>query len=67
MRTPEFPSKFLYNLTKAALALSLLLLGIYEIPPALPGSLAEFKGTAAVAWTGIILRNKYPYDKIFTL
>lgn len=50
------------------------MLGIYEIPPALPGSLAEFKGTAAVAWTGIILRIKSPqdqalgvHDKIFTL
>lgn len=42
--------------------------------PALPGSLAEFKGTAAVAWARIILRSQSPqdqalgvHDNIFTL
>lgn len=39
------------------------MLGIYEIPLALPGSLAEFKGTAAVSGTGIILRSKSRQDQ----
>lgn len=50
------------------------MLGIYEILPALPGCLAEFKGTAAVAWIEIIVRSKSPqdqalgvHDNIFTL
>lgn len=41
--------KFLYTSAKAAQGVSLLSLGIYEMLPALPGGLAEFKGTAAVA------------------